>query len=254
MISDSLTNNIATDTGKLYIPEEFKIFGENSVVFNRTSEIAETKTINHSDNFVKNGVAVGLSICILLIFYSLKGRISSIQKMFVNYRFAKKQYEETSRITAINTIYIILFAIIVVSIQFSLLNNYQEYEMTIIPFLALSIILIVQSIALKLLALISHSESIIGEIRLNRNLYLSISGIIILPPTVLALLYEGTEVETIALIVSKILLGIIILSMIIRLSKVFSEANVSYLFHFLYLCIFEISPYLALFIVFENIN
>jgi hypothetical protein len=254
MISDSLTNNIATDTGKVYIPEEFKVFGENSLIFNRTSEIAEVAIINYSDRFVKNGVVVGLSIYILLIFLSLQGKIANIRKMFVNYRFAKKQYEETNRITSVNTTYIILLAIIVISIQFSLLNNYQEYKMSMVTFLILSGILIVQSIALKLLALICHSENIIGEIRLNRNLYLSISGIIILPPTVLALLYEGTEVETAALIVSKILLGIIILSMIIRLSKVFSEANVSYLFRFLYLCVFEISPYLALFIVFENIN
>jgi hypothetical protein len=254
MISDSLTNNTVTDTGKLHVPEEFKIFGENTAVCHRTSEITEAKTINHHDHFVKSGVAVGLSIYILLIFLALKGRMSSIRKMFADYRFAKKQYKETSRITTINTTYIILLAIITVSIQFSLLNSYPEYKMATVPFLSLSGILIVQSAALKLLAMVCHSETIMEEISLNRNLYLSISGITILPPTVLALLYEGTGVETVALIVSEILLGIIILAMMIRLSRVLSDANVSYLFRFLYLCIFEISPYLALFIVFENIN
>jgi hypothetical protein len=250
MVSDSLTNNIATDTGKLYISDELNIFGEKSLVFHRISDITESKTINQSDSFIQNGLAVGLSIYIMLIFFSLKGRMSSISKMFVDYRFTKKQYEETSRITAINTTSIVALAIIVLSIQFSLLNNYSIYKMAIVSSLILSGILILQSAAVKLLALVCHSKHIIGEINLNRNLYLSILGIIILPPTVLALVYEGTEVETAALIVSKILLGIIILTMIIRLSKVLSGADVSYLFRFLYLCIFEISPYLALFIVF----
>ncbi|MDR1130099.1 MAG: DUF4271 domain-containing protein [Prevotellaceae bacterium] len=254
MISDSLTNSIATDTGKLYVPEEFKVFGENSVVYNRTSEITEAKAMNQRDDFVKGWIAVGLSIYILLIFLTLKGRMTSIHRMFVSYRFAKKQYEETSRVSTLNTTYIILFTIIVVSVQFSLLNNYQEYGMAIVPFLSLLGIFIVQSAALKLIALVCHSESIMGEINLNRNLYLSISGISIMPLTVLALLYEGSKVETAALIASEILLGLLVLFMMIRLSKIFFEAKVSYLFRFLYLCVFEISPYLALFVVFENIN
>jgi hypothetical protein len=254
MIFDSLTNSIAADTGKLYIPAEFRIFGDNSTVYNRTSEIAETKVINFSGHIVKSWVAAGLSVYILLIFFMLKGQTSTIRKMFINYRFTKKQYEETSRITTVNTMYIILFTIIVVSIQFSLWNDYQEYTMAAVPFFALSGIFAVQSVSLKLLALVCRSENIIGEIRLNRNLYLSVSGIVIFPFTVLALLYEGTEIKTAALTVSEILPGILMLLMMIRLSKVFSDAKISYLFHFLYLCVFEISPYLALFIVFENIN
>ncbi|MDR1341006.1 MAG: hypothetical protein LBK58_13280, partial [Prevotellaceae bacterium] len=207
MISDSLTNS-ATDTGKLYIPREFKVFGESSLAYNRVSEITESPSINHRDNIVRSWLAVGLSIYILLIFFALKGRMSSIHRMFVSYRFAKKQYEETSRVTTLNTTYIILFAIIVVSIQFSLWSNYREYGMATVPFLSLSGIFIVQSAALKLLGMICHSEDIMGEISLNRNLYLSVSGITVMPLTVLALLYEGSEVETAALIISEILLGI----------------------------------------------
>jgi hypothetical protein len=255
MVSDSLINNvIATDTGNTYIPAEFKIFGEKSVVYNSISEMPDTKVINHSANLVKSGVAVGLSIYFLVILFVLKGRISSISKMFTDYRFMKKQYEATSRISTINITYIVLFTIIVVSVQFSLMVNYQEYKMTAVPFLALSGIFIVQSAALKLVALICKSENILGEIHLNRKLYLSVLGITILPLTVLALLYTGTRVEAIVFIISKILASILILSMAIRILRVFSEAKVSYFFRFLYLCTFEISPYLALFIVFENIK
>jgi hypothetical protein len=254
MISDSLTNSIAADTVNRYIPAEFEIFGGNSIAYSRVSEISEAKAINQSNHFVKSGVAAGLSIYFLLILLILNRRISNMCKMFVDYRFTKKQYEEASRISAINVTYMVLFTVIVISVQFSLINNYQEYKLTAVPFLALSGIFIIQSAALKLLALICKSENILGEVNLNRKLYLGILGMIVLPLTVTALLYAGTETEKTAFAISEILTGILILSMLIRVLKVFSAAKVSYFFRFLYLCTFEISPYLALFIVFENIN
>jgi hypothetical protein len=142
----------------------------------------------------------------------------------------------------------------VISIQISLINKYQEYKMVAVFFLALLGIRFLQSAALRLLAVICKSENILGEVNLNRKLYLSVTGMITLPATVLALLYGGTTVEQAALLISKILFGILILLMVIRLLRVFKEAKISYFFRFLYLCTLEISPYLALFIVFENIN
>jgi hypothetical protein len=254
MLSDSLINNTTADTGNLYIPAEFGIFGENSVAYNKVSEISETKTVNQSNYFFKSGVAVGLSVYFLLILFVLKGRISDIRKMFTDYRFTKKQYEETSRISAINTSYILFFTIIVASVLFSLINNYQEYKLMIVPFLALSGVFIIQSASLKLVATICKSENIIGEIQLNRKLYHGILGITILPTTIIALLYSDTDLEQTIYLISEILIGILMLSMTIRILKVFSEAKVSYFLRFLYLCTFEISPYLALFVVFENIN
>jgi hypothetical protein len=254
MTADSLTNSIAADTGSSYIPPEFAIFGEQSVVYHRVSEIAEAKALNSNDYMLKSGVAVGLSICFLLILLILKNRISIIGKMFADYRFTKKQYEETSRISSMNTSYIALFTIAVASILFSLMSNYQEYKLVAVPFLALSGIFIVQSAALKLVAFVCKAENIFGEIHLNRKLYINVSGAIIMPLTVTALLYSGTKIEQTFFTISQILTGILMLSMMIRILRVFAEAKISYFFRFLYLCIFEISPYLALFIVFENIN
>jgi hypothetical protein len=245
---------MAADTGNLYITAEYGIFGENSVAYNRISEMSEPKAINHSDHFVKSGVAAGLCIYFLIILFILKGRMSNICKMLADYRFTKKQYEATSRVSTINTTYIVLFTIIIASVQFSIMANYQEYKMAAVPFLALSGISIMQSAALKLVALICKSEDITGEINLNRKLHFGVLGMIILPFTIMALLYTGTDAEETSFVISKILTGILILFMMIRILKVFSEAKVSYFFRFLYLCTFEISPYLALFIVFENIR
>ncbi|MDR2286898.1 MAG: DUF4271 domain-containing protein [Prevotellaceae bacterium] len=254
MVSDSLINNIAADTGNVYIPAEFRIFGDKSIVYNSVSEMPASKTIDHSEHIVKSGVAAGLSVYFLMIFIVLKSRIPSISKMLTDYRFTRKQYEATSRIRTINTTYTVLFTIIVASIQFSLMVNYQEYKMMATPFLALSGIFIIQPVALRLVALICKSENIFGEIHLNRKFYLSILGMAILPLTIVALLYSGTRIEEIALVISKILAAILILFMTIRIMRVFAKANVSYFFRFLYLCTFEISPYLVLFIIFENIN
>jgi uncharacterized membrane protein YidH (DUF202 family) len=256
MIYDSLTNDIMIIPHSVNpsIPPEFEIFGENSVAYNIVSEITEAKSIDYSSHYVKSGVAVGLSIYFLLILLFLKGRILSLGKMFSDYRFTKKQYEETSRISAINTSFIILFTITVVSIQFSIVNNFHEYKMTIVSFLSLLGIFLLQSATLRLVALICKTENILGEVNLNRKLYLSVSGMIILPAIVLTLLYRETDFGKITLLISEILFGILILLMMIRLLRVLAEAKVSYFFRFLYLCTFEISPYLALFIVFENIN
>jgi hypothetical protein len=245
--------SMAVDTGKIYIPAEFKIFGDKSTVYNRTSEITETKPVNFSNRIVKSWISAGLVLYLLLLFFALR-RLLVIQKMVTDYRFAKKQYEETSWITTSNIVPVILFTIVVVSVQYSLWSDYQEFAMIIIPILLLSGIFMIQSASLKLLGLVCRSENVTGEVRLNRSMYMSIVGIIISPLVILALLYEGTVVKMVALIASEVLLGILVLLMLIRLSKVFSEAKISYLFRFLYLCVFEISPYLAAFIVFENIS
>jgi hypothetical protein len=255
MIADSLTNNnITTNAGSLYIPAEFGIFGEHSVVYHKVSEIAEAKPINQSDYIVKNGIATGICIYFLVILLISSGRILNICRMFINYRFAKKQYEETGRINAMNTLHIVLFTVIIVSIQFSLINNYQEYKLAAVPFLTLYGIFIVQSAALKLLAMICKSENVFGEIHLNRKMYFSMLGMVIWPLTITALLYPNPEIEQTVFMISKIVVGIVMLAMAIRILRIFSVAKISCFFRFLYLCAFEISPYLALFIVFENIN
>jgi hypothetical protein len=254
MVSDSLINNVATDTGNVYIPAEFAIFGEHSEVYHNVSEITESKLTDNVNNLIKSGIVAGLIVYLLLILFILKGRIRYIRKMLVDYRFTKKQYAETSRISTMNTSYIIPFTIAVVSVQFALMNNYQDYELTVVPFLALYGVFIVQSAALKLIALICKSEDIMGEVYLNRKLYLNVLGFMIMPLTVMSLLYSDTKLEQAMFTISEILAGVLMLSMIVRILRVFSDAKVSYFLRFLYLCTLEISPYLALFIVFENIN
>jgi hypothetical protein len=254
MALDSLINNVTADTGTVYIPAEFAIFGEHSETYHKVSEITESNVIDNGNTLVKNGVVVGLIVYFLLILFILKDRILYIRKMLLDYRFTKKQYAATSRITTMNTSYIILFTITVVSVQFALMNNYQDYELTAVPFLALFGIFTVQSAASKLIALICKSEDILGEIHLNRKLYLHVLGFAIMPLTVTALLYSDTQLAQAMFTVSKILAGVLMLSMTVRIMRVFADAKVSYFFRFLYLCTLEISPYLALFIVFENIN
>lgn len=248
MISDSLVNKITTDTANLY--GEAEIFGGTSVVYNKVSEISEAKPRTDTGNFIKSGTAICLIIYFLLILFFLKGRISKISKMFSDSHFVKKQYEETTSIKAVNTTQLMLFTIIVAAIQFSLLNDYQDYKMVTVPFLALSGIFIFQSAFIRLTGWICESEDVLGEINFNRQIYLSTLGIIILPLTLSALLYEGSKIENTAFIISEILLILVLLFMVIRLLTVFSQAKVSYFFCFLYFCVFELSPYLILFIVF----
>jgi hypothetical protein len=185
-----------------------------------------------------------------VILFLLKGRISKISKMWTDYHFVKKQYEETTSIKTVNTTQLMLFTIVVAAIQFSLLSDYQDYKMVIVPFLALLGIFIFQSAFIRLTGWICKLEDVLGEIDFNRQIYLSILGIIILPLTLSALLYEGTIVEDTAFVTSEILLIFVLLFMIIRLVTVFSNAKIPYFFRFLYFCIFELSPYLILFIVF----
>jgi hypothetical protein len=254
MTSDTLANIITADTGNLYIPAEFSIFGKKSVVYNRVSEISEAKIIDNSEYLVKDEIAVSLCIYFFLILYILKDRIQAIGKMFVDYRFAKKQYKETNWTNTLNTSYTIMFTLIIASIQFSLIGNYQDYEFAMVIFMTLLGVFILQSASLKLVALICKTEDMFDEVHLNRKLYYSVSGIIVLPFTITALLYPGTEIERITFEISKIIACILYLSMIVRILRVFTDAKVSCFFRFLYLCTFEISPYLALFIVFKDIN
>jgi hypothetical protein len=244
---------IDADTTSLNILPDFdetSIFGGNSVVYNKVSEISEMRPRTDTDTFVKSGAAIGLAIYFLLILFFLKGRVSKISKMFTDYHFVKKQYDETTSIKAVNTTQLMLFTIVVMAIQFSLLSNYPDYKMALIPFFALSGIFIFQSALMRLTGWICKSEAMLGEIDFNRQIYLSTLGIIILPLTLSALLYGGTKVENTAFVISEILLAFVLIFMVIRLLTVFDQAKTPYFFRLLYFCVFELSPYLILFIVF----
>jgi hypothetical protein len=229
------------------------VFGEQSVVYHNVAEIAYP-LINPSTHIVMSIIATVLCIGFLLILLTLKGRIANVVKMVLDYRFTKKQYDEASRIGAMNTSHITLFTVSVVAVQIWLMTDHPEYRITGVVFLALLGVILLQSAALKIIAWICKSDDLLGEIALNRKLYADMVGAAVLPVTVVALLYNETEVEHIALYVSKILFTILIIATIARLLKVFGTAQVSYFFRFLYLCAFEISPYLALLIIFENID
>ncbi|MDR1895881.1 MAG: DUF4271 domain-containing protein [Prevotellaceae bacterium] len=248
--SDNISEEIYVNSGK--------IFGNASIAYNSVSEIsysvtsyAEIKDVRQ-ELFVKSSIALGLIIYMLFVLFSLKRYVLSTYKLLTDYRFAKKQYESTTSINLMNPNSLILFTILVVAISFSMFYNVTEYQLIIVPALAFAGIIILQSALLKLSGWVSKNEEVMGEIVFNRKYYMSILGIIIFPLTVLILLYD-TKIQRIALIISAILTILLLLFMVIRILKIFSEAGFSYFSRFLYLCTLEISPYLALFVVFENV-
>jgi hypothetical protein len=110
---------------------------------------------------------------------------------------------------------------------------------------------ILQVIASKVCAVITFTEDLINEISFNKQLVSGVAGIILFPVVVIMLLYDNPSINEAMLKTGAILLSVFVILMIIRTFAIFFVARISTFQFFLYLCIFEISPYLALCIVFQ---
>ena len=243
MQDTTIYNNITPDS---------TVFGETSIVYNRTADVALlTKTLpDRGDQHLKGAVAIGtIFIYALIVLFIVKRYFIGIYMMIANYRIAQKQYEESSSITPKNPVFLIIFTMLVVSLLFSIQMQEEEHWQTVALFVTLIAIFWLQNIAVSLTGIIAKTENLFGEIIFNRKWFLSIGGILVFPTTLLALLYEN-RLQAYFLSVSLILLATVLLLMQIRLLNIFAKAGISYFFCFLYLCALEISPYLLLLIVF----
>lgn len=244
------------------VPVEFYtdasgIFGTMSITQHKVSDISiNIPQQSNEIHFIKSGIALGLIVFFLFILIYFKNSIISVYKILTDYRFSKKQFEESTTINVNNPVVLNIFTICILGISVFLTgydkNIISNFLMLPSFFLIFAGISLLQNGVLKVSGWASESVEIFGEILFNRNYYWGIIGLFLFPVTLIVLLYNLPVLSII--LIYGILLGTLVLLMIIRILKVFSEARVSYFFRFLYLCTFEISPYLALLIVFKSIS
>ena len=227
-------------------PEE--IFGANSVVYSTVTE--QTSNIEYKPQYINSFIVLGLIIFLSILY--LHSNIANIIKLITNYNFSKKHFEESDAINVRKPTLFVVYTVIVVSLLFHTIFNLFDYFLLFPLALAFGSVLILQSGLLKLSGWVSDYRDLFNEIIFNRNYFLGLIGLIISPLVLLSFLYSFSSKYL--LIVQIILIIIPLLLMIIRILKVFSEAKVSYFFCFLYLCAFEISPYLMLLIGFEYVK
>jgi hypothetical protein len=230
------------------------VFGTASTVFNTTDEVfCPQYIITEPSQYIKNGMALAMVVLMMIVLLFLKNHGYNLYRIIVNYRFAKKQYEETSSIPATGMLFMKIFTLLIVSIYFSLLLDLPEKYMITVPFAIFTAVFFAQNIFMRLTGFLCKTEEISGEIIFNRKYFFNIIGITVFPALLLSILYDSQQ-NRLFLSISGILLAITLATMQIRLMSVFTEAKVSYFFRFLYLCALEISPYFLLLIIFEYIG
>jgi hypothetical protein len=219
------------------------------------SELSPVQSLNpiHCE-LIENGIVTFfLLVYLLAVLFTLRRHKSDLYKMFLDYRFARKHYEDSSDTSVVHPFYVVLFAIINVASLLALQFEQPDYRTAALLSAALSGVMLIQAGVMKVSGMLCQSDNIFNELEYNRKHYLSITGIIICPVTMLALLYDN-QTKIIALEAAKILGGVVMILMFVRLMKIFAETGVSYFFRFLYLCGLEISPYIVLYIVFKSVE
>jgi hypothetical protein len=201
----------------------------------------------------KGIAAFFLLVYLLAVLFALRHHKSDLYKMFLDYRFARKRYEDSSDTSAVHPFYVVLFAIINVASLLALQFEQPDYRTTALLSAALSGVMLIQAGVMKASGKLCQADNVFNELEYNRKHYLSITGIVICPVTMLALIHDS-RTTVVALEAAKILGGIVMILMFVRLMKIFAETGVSYFFRFLYLCGLEISPYIVLYIVFKSVE
>lgn len=245
-------------TGKEIPP--FKIVSEV-----RPEEIYGRQSILHGSLQMENipqeessqtGIIALTTILIVLVFLiHSKKNIFELIKASINYKLARKQFEENIGVLDTFRKYFFILSIISFSIFTSLVFAKQlyVYDLSVlhflIVFLFISGLLLIQGNVLKICGTVTLTQTMISEISFHRQLISGLGGMLFVPLTLGFLLYLEDEKILIAGLSIYLLLFI---SFHIRTFLIFSRARISIFFWFLYLCTFEIGPFLPLYIVYQS--
>ncbi|MDR2562737.1 MAG: DUF4271 domain-containing protein [Prevotellaceae bacterium] len=236
----------------------FEIYGKESIspgAWTGNKLVYKAVDFKNDTSYKSSAVISLIAVFILLTIFS--GRhLPDMFRAAYTYRYSGKRYSENYKFDARSGIYFTIFCgLILPFFIFKYLTSCGlfdfDYCSLLLAYPALIGLWLLQAAATRVCAVVARADSLIGEINFSKRLMTGIAGIALFPVVVTLLLYEGTALHEVSLNVGFAILILMIIGTIIRMFVIFLSAKVSAFRFFLYLCAFEISPYLALYIVFK---
>lgn len=212
----------------------------------------------HAKPFWLDGLALSICLAMIILLFYTKGFVVNVFKMMVDYRMSSKHFEEDSTIESRYRFYFVIFFTVVLPVFMYGSCSYLfpawqlDYLHLLIIYLVFSGKWLLESAFFRLASIVTMSEHLTGELYFSRQLAYGATGILLFPIAIALLLYDNYEVLNTLVWVGIGLFACLFLFILIRSAMIFREARISIFFWFLYLCVFEISPYLVLYVVFQS--
>ena len=236
----------------------FEIYGNESTSPNAYfgNALVHNTVDTRDEHSYKSAAVVGLILVFVLLLIFSGKYVPDMFRTAYSHRLSGKRYAENYKSdTHAGTYFVLFCALILPFFVFACLSSRGIVEAdyshlgTMYPILIG--VWLLQSAATKICSAVARVESLVGEINFNKRLMAGVVGIVLFPVVLALLLYDEPRLYDASLTIGMTILAVLIISMIIRIFTVFFEARISAFRFFLYLCAFEISPYLALYIVFK---
>lgn len=254
----SITDHNITPLKQLRQVAPFEIYGRESISPHAWSEnVLVYKSADYENYSSRKGVAVISLFFVFVLLLVFSGRhLPDMFRAGYTYRLSGKRYSENYKSDARSGMYFTFFCgLILPFFLFTYLCSCglfdYDYRYLALTYPALIGVWLLQSAATRICSAVARAELLVGEINFNKHLMAGIAGIALFPVVVTLLLYDDQELRETILNVGVAILILMIICTVIRMFVIFSSARVSAFRFFLYLCAFEISPYLALYIVFK---
>ena len=268
-LNDTLYNdNTAPQANSIYVVEPFNseasdIYGLQSIKHTEsytTSEVGKGKSIY---TLIRTSwldiISLGLIVCFVIMLIFSRNYLLPLFELLFNTQKAHKQFEEDSQAYSYSGNLFFVPSIIVFSVYVLFAVN----QLAVIPpdlnlFQSLLFILVIvgalivlKQLLLRIVGFVSLSQKFISELLFNRQLVLIASTLLLFPVAILLPLYHDSSAHNILLYIGIFIIAVMFISIIIRSLMLFRLHRISLFLWLLYLCILEIAPYLALFVLFQ---
>ena len=247
--ADSLAeNNLAT------FPEA--VFGKYSVLLSPAKKPLEPELRDIPSGMYERFLSLAVIFLFLLLFRYVRNFFSALMNGLFNFHAAEKQFHENSLTVAITSRMLVVFSFISIGF-FTWLTVFRtgwimvtagsqwKYSWIIISVLA--VLFVAKSLLLRIVEFVSKNAPVMQLIIFFNRLHCIACGFLLFPVALL-MVTAGTGTFFYSLLIAGCsgLLFFITLY-IFRVIRIFLAARISIFFLILYLCTFEIAPFLLLY-------
>jgi hypothetical protein len=244
-------------------PKEAKL---DQVFEHASSEYTEVQPVQEKEKiqpkyFTRDAQFDWITILIVAIFLLLgwvslfnKKYLGSLVKAVVSYKEANNLYREKNSLMLRASFIINIIFITAISLFIIQLNQYLSlgtekiakhllYLFIMVGFMGLYMI---RFISAKFIGFVFLQQRTFSEYLHNVNIYTKVTGLFLLP-VVIALQYLAVEYLIVFIWIGLITIGILYFLQTLRAFQILIRNNVSIFYMILYLCAFEITPFLMIY-------
>jgi hypothetical protein len=233
------------------------VYGKGTILVSPAAK-ANTPELRHTTpQLSESFLALGLVVLFLLFFRYIRTVYGSLLVGLFNFKIVEKQFRENSLAMLIALRMLFAFALVSISffgwelgLHYHLLNLdwFAPWEYFLFICGAAVLYVLVKYIVLYIVEYVSNSAPVMQMIFYFNRQCVIVCGLALFPVAAFTATGDGV-LFNIFMITGLLLAALCCLLYILRIIHIFFTARISYFFLILYLCTFEIAPFLLLYAV-----